>query len=452
MTANDARLNGFYLVIDKAQVGPLTAAQIRERLAAGTLLPETYVWRSGMSDWRRARDVEAFQALFAEAPPPLPVMDEAWPGAKGAAGQASRGHENDGEDAGDDEAWFADEVTPAPSSQVASSDDPFAALMAEHEESQAPDGPAAVDDPFAALSAQAGGSDQDRNASAFEVGEQTRFFMIQAGMTQKQRNPPWKIALFVALFVGVPAAALFAMSQITVEQTIFDEETGRSETVEVTMLSEVSEGISDLRHTLLGLGKSPQEKQAVEKRRKRSKKATAAAPPPLDIPADLALPSSPDEALGQRISIGPEISRSDFDFKSAQSDSARALALYQSGDKLLTGPVGRKEKAQGGPGLDGAPALAPEVMAEVIARNQKAFQRCTENELRRNPRFKGGKINLTLTIGGSGMVTQATIDRADIGEAEIGACLKQSARRIIFPSFEGDPFDLEVPLVLTAGF
>lgn len=448
MTANDSQLSGFYLVIDRAQAGPLTEAQIRAHLASGKLLPETFVWRSGMSDWRRAHDVEAFQALFAEAPPPLPDLDEprAGPSAKGKSQISEAG------DGG--EPWFADADTPAPSAGMTSSDDPFAALMAESDETPAPE--PAVErqsgDPFAALSAQAEAAGQSQNSSAFEVGEQTRFFMIQAGMTQKQRNPPWKIALFIALFIGVPAGALFAMSQITVEQTVFNEETGRSETVEVTMLSEVSEGISDLRHTLLGIGKSSQEKQAAAKRRKRPKKADVPAPPALDIPPDLALPTSPDEALSQRISLGPEVSKSDFDFKSAQSDSARALALYQSGDKVLTGPVGRRDKALGGPGLDGAPALAPEVMADVIARNQKAFQRCTENELRRNPRFKGGKVNLTLTIGSSGMVTQARIDRAEIGEDEIGACLKQSARRIVFPSFEGEPFDLEVPLVLTAGF
>ena len=246
------------------------------------------------------------------------------------------------------------------------------------------------------------------------------------------------------------------MSQITVKQTVFNEETGQDEVVEVTMLSEVSDGISDLRNTLLGIGKEKPEKEQAAKRRKRVKKpakeASLAPPTALNIPADVAPPSSPDEALNQRIALGPEVSKTDFDFKAAQSDSARALALYQSGDKVLTGPIGRKDKSSGGPGLDGAPALAPEVMAEVIGRNQKAFQRCTENELRRNPRFKGGKINLTLTIGSSGMVTQAKIDRADIGEAEIGTCLKQSARRIVFPSFEGEPFDLEVPLVLTAGF
>lgn len=424
MTAGDARLDGFYLVIDKVQVGPLSEAQIRAQLASGKLHPGTFVWRSGMGEWRRAEDVKAFQALFDEPPPPPPTEDA--PPAKKAKRAKPKAETVD-------DPWFQASSAPSPSSEKN-----------------------VDDDPFAALSAQADEAVPSQNNSAFEVGEQTRFFMIQAGMTQKQRNPPWKIALFIALFIGVPAGALFAMSQITVKQTVFNEETGQDEVVEVTMLSEVSDGISDLRNTLLGIGKEKPEKEQAAKRRKRVKKpakeASLAPPTALNIPADVAPPSSPDEALNQRIALGPEVSKTDFDFKAAQSDSARALALYQSGDKVLTGPIGRKDKSSGGPGLDGAPALAPEVMAEVIGRNQKAFQRCTENELRRNPRFKGGKINLTLTIGSSGMVTQAKIDRADIGEAEIGTCLKQSARRIVFPSFEGEPFDLEVPLVLTAGF
>ncbi len=432
MTAGDARLDGFYLVIDKVQVGPLSEAQIRAQLAAGKLRPGTFVWRSGMGEWRRAEDVKAFQALFDEPPPPPPTEDETPP--RKAVKRAKPKAEAAPKSEAVDDPWF--QAASAPASQNAAE--------------------SADDDPFAALSAQADEAAPSQNNSAFEVGEQTRFFMIQAGMTQKQRNPPWKIALFIALFIGVPAGALFAMSQITVKQTVFNEETGKDEVVEVTMLSEVSDGISDLRNTLLGIGKEPTEKEKTAKRRKRAKKpvrdASLDTPAALDIPADVAPPASPDEALNQRIALGPEVSKTDFDFKAAQSDSARALALYQSGDKVLTGPIGRKDKSSGGPGLDGAPALAPEVMAEVIGRNQKAFQRCTENELRRNPRFKGGKINLTLTIGSSGMVTKAEIDRADIGEAEIGTCLKQSARRIVFPSFEGEPFDLEVPLVLTAGF
>ncbi|MDR0965278.1 MAG: AgmX/PglI C-terminal domain-containing protein [Myxococcales bacterium] len=412
-------LNGFYLVLDKASVGPLSEVQIREYHAAGKLVPETYVWRNGMVAWLPAKEVDAFQTLFGGGPPPIPErqdeVDDDWFAGKASSSKATAGR-----------APLATE----------SADDPFAVLSAEAEAETAAEG------------------DRDRNDSAFVVGEQTRFFMIQAGMTQKQRNPPWKIALFIALFVGLPAGALFAMSKITVERTFYNEETGQTETAEVTVLSEVSEGFSDLRSRLLGTDNTPKpkEERAKSSKRPRRRKPKQEAPPSLGIPDDVILPSSPDEALGQRMSFGPEVSKSEIDFKSAQSDKARAQALYKSEDRLLTGPIGRKANTAGSPGLDGTPALAPEVMSGVIARNQKAFQACTENELRRNPRFKGGKIKLTLTIGSSGMVTKSTIDRADIAEAEIGVCLRQSARRIVFPSFEGEPFDLEIPLVLTAGF
>lgn len=446
MISPSAKLDGFYLVIDKTSAGPFTEAQLREHLASGKLTPETFVWRGGMGAWLQAKDVDAFKVFFGEVPPPIPEMDED-PSAtlkksdprKNGRRTPSRKASIDGE--ADDDPWFSEE-DPTP---TAAAEDPFAVLMAESAENL-------DSDPFEALSAQADETARkNQNSSAFVVGEQTRFFMIQAGMTQKQRNPPWKIALFIALLLGIPMGTLFAMSQITVQQTIFNEETGRTETVEVTMLSEVSGGISDLRDTLLGIGKPSKEKSKETKRHRSPKREKRPSPHP-DLLDDVALPASPDEALGQRIALGPQASKSDFDFKTAQTDNARARALYQSDERRLTGPIGRKDAKGSTPGLDGAPALSSEVMSGVIARNQKAFQSCTENELRRNPRFRGGKINLTFTIGSSGMVTQAKIDRPEIDQGEIGTCLKQSARRIVFPSFEGEPFDLEVPLVLTSGF
>ncbi|GEM_PF-1178215 len=480
MTAEKTQLNGFYLVLNGAQAGPYSEDELCSLRDSGRLTRETLVWKAGMSGWTRASQVAAFSAFF-ELPPPVP--------AEAAAS------EDDGEDD-----WFGEaRHHAAPQKKAASAPakgrsgtgaaaDPFAALMAEEAE-QSKAQPASkkksagaartqeADDPFAALMAAESGnsagassagedvfasvSSADLSSPTFEVGEQTRFFMIEAGMTQRQRNPPWKIALFIALFVGLPVGIVFALSQITVEQTYFDTETGTTETVEVSALEEVSESFSGLREKLLGVEKTSDQKeqekvQRLRKARKKRKPSASAKNPAvlkLEVPDGVAMAGGSELDAHGRMGGEGMASSASIDFGKAQTDAERALAIYRSGDKVLSsGPIARRNIGNSSPGLDGTPALSQEVMARVIANNQKAFQACTEQELRRNPGFKGGKIRLTLTIGSSGMVTQASIDREDIDRAVIGSCLKMSARRILFPSFEGEPFSLEVPLVLTSGF
>ena len=475
MAAEKTQLNGFYLVLDGAQAGPYSEDELRSLRDAGRLAPETLVWKAGMSGWTRAAQTAAFQGFFLDQPPPIPAHLAAG-SSDGAESSGADGASDDGEDD-----WFGEahhstahkkaakpQVQPQAERSSASKskkakkdggaqakaqpeDDPFAALMAA--ESQGAPQPA-PDDVFAAVSGS------DPGAPAFEVGEATRFFMIEAGMTQRQRNPPWKIALFIALFVGLPVGIVFALSQITVEQTYFDTETGTTETVEVSALDEVSESFSGLREKLLGVEKTDDQKEQekvqrlrkARKKRKPSAIAKGPAVPKLEVPDGVAVAGAGTlDAHGRMGGDGAAASAS-IDFGKAQSDAERALAIYRSDDKVLSsGPVARRDIGAA-PGLDGAPALSQEVMAKVIANNQKAFQACTEQELRRNPGFKGGKVHLTLTIGSSGMVTQASIDREEIDKAVIGNCLKMSARRILFPSFEGEPFSLEVPLVLTSGF
>jgi membrane protease subunit (stomatin/prohibitin family) len=60
----------WFVGIDGQQVGPLTAAELRARTAAGTVSGETLVWRDGMSAWTSLGQVHE---LAAAAPPPLPA-------------------------------------------------------------------------------------------------------------------------------------------------------------------------------------------------------------------------------------------------------------------------------------------------------------------------------------------------------------------------------------------
>ena len=53
-------------------VGPFSAAQVSEAIAAGRLVATTLVWTSGMPAWREVSQIPTFASLFSATPPPLP--------------------------------------------------------------------------------------------------------------------------------------------------------------------------------------------------------------------------------------------------------------------------------------------------------------------------------------------------------------------------------------------
>ena len=69
----------------------------------------------------------------------------------------------------------------------------------------------------------------------------------------------------------------------------------------------------------------------------------------------------------------------------------------------------------------------------------------------REPNLKVGKVKIKTTIAPSGTVTGAVIDKQKVDESPLGGCLKKAMKRIIFPSFSGDTFEVDIPLQITAG-
>lgn len=89
-------------------------------------------------------------------------------------------------------------------------------------------------------------------------------------------------------------------------------------------------------------------------------------------------------------------------------------------------------------------------VARVVARSQSAFQFCIEQELRKNPTFRGGKVFITATVGPSGIVKSVRIGRRDIESSPLGSCLRARTERLVFPPFSGADAEVQVPLILTA--
>lgn len=237
-----------------------------------------------------------------------------------------------------------------------------------------------------------------------------------------RRNPAWKVVTAVVLALALPVAGLYALSTLRVvplEVSRVDEATG-ARVQEPVFSAKGARGLKDL---LLG--------------------KTSAAPAPAPArevsrtPSHRADPARPTaEVATAKVAPRPE-----------PKPSPELKALYGEGTKQDIGP----------PKVPVARALTPSgagpassALSRVVAQSSPAFQFCIEQQLKKNPNFRGGKITLLATIGPSGVVKQAHVDRKDVDSSDLGDCLKSRARRLVFPAFSGDDVEVQIPLVLTA--
>src|SRR5262249_4661910 len=77
----------WHLVIDREQIGPVPASEVRQRFLRGEVDSETYLWREGFGDWQTLSAITEFADLVAGAPQPGHVAHAAADaGAVGAPG------------------------------------------------------------------------------------------------------------------------------------------------------------------------------------------------------------------------------------------------------------------------------------------------------------------------------------------------------------------------------
>ncbi len=94
--------------------------------------------------------------------------------------------------------------------------------------------------------------------------------------------------------------------------------------------------------------------------------------------------------------------------------------------------------------------LTPADVEAAVKKNRKAFDGCVEDAVRNEPGLQvlGRRVGLYLTVNPSGIVTAPRLDDPELLDTEFGACLKSTARKMVFPQFQGDPFQVKVPLDL----
>jgi hypothetical protein len=96
-------------------------------------------------------------------------------------------------------------------------------------------------------------------------------------------------------------------------------------------------------------------------------------------------------------------------------------------------------------------ALDPSAAEKVMSGHRKAFDACISRALRLNPSLKVvRRATLIVTIQPSGVVQRAYLAEEEVDRSELGACLVETARRMVFPAFDGEPVDVAMPLSLSA--
>jgi hypothetical protein len=373
----------WFAIITGRQAGPFGLKELEERQKSGEIGRRTYVWRQGMTDWRRIEELSELSSLFDR-------RDEAGD----AEAQAHHLRES------------FEQVT---SASISTESRPLAGLklspnlvaavpQAAHEaEKQVVPNPAPGPAELTATS-----------------GEETRFFIAEAGI--HRRNPPWKIAAFVASLIALPTAVLFLLTAFKIGPLVVTRIDASGNEIRESLFAQ--DGVSGLGDLLSG-------------RRQRAKAphdARTARPASKPVPA----PAKASEAPG------PATQR--------PSGPADLRAFYAEGTKVDVGPTVRNQRER--PEESGT-GLAPTEVAKVVAQTQPAFQFCIEQEMKKNPSFKGGKIFINAVVGGSGAVKQVAISRPDIDSSSLGECLKGKARRMIFAAYSGADTEVQIPLILT---
>ncbi|MBX7116421.1 MAG: zinc-ribbon domain-containing protein [Myxococcaceae bacterium] len=318
--------------------------------------------------------------------------------------------------------------------------DPSLAPSSEHPVSGAEE-----ESPSAEAAATADGDKADPFASMGEIdpkqlpppGEATRFFINQAGVNK--RNPPWKIALFIVSMIGLPVGFTYLLSSLKViPKVTVTTEDGRE--VQQDFFS--PGGLSSLKDMLTGeaeqkrLAAEAKRRAAEERRKNDAARAIAAA-------AAAARPEQADLATGKTGSTGGTgLTQAELQQLYGKSTIGENVQL----EKKDKGPINRVETEKRA--MASGDGLSDDAAGKVIAQSLPAFNNCIEQALRRNPNMKVGRVKLVVTVGPSGTVTQSTFSSVAYDQSEWGVCVKAAAKRMRFPPFEGDPTDVEVPLIV----
>ncbi len=429
----------WFAMLSGKQEGPFDVNALQQRVAAGQVTLRTYLWKTGMGDWKRAADVAELSPLFAgvamvassnsgtQPPPPparppsrstaavakpvqrdvalsneVPAPAVTRPTAQSGSGAVVQQQQAPLNDLFGDVSGLTD--------MTHGSREPAIDQQA-LQESPSGNSEQPVADPFAALS-------EGDGQQAPPVGEATRFFIAQAGVNK--RNPPWKIALFVLAFVVGPILLIYILNTFEIVKlpTVTVTNADGEEVQESFFSSGGAAGLKDLLTGDARKKKEEAEKARLEKLAMQARLVNKTPVPTKEPEPEVVVPKVQDPSLA---------------------------AFYENDDKRQVGPKRRRDDEGGNTSAAvNTSGLSQESVAKVVADKSKAFQLCIDNALRRTPNLSVGKLTVVLVVGPSGAVKSAAIEPKKHEMTDWGQCMMSTGKRIVFPGSDAET-DVQLP-------
>lgn len=491
-TTETARAAGdpdeWYVLVAGQREGPIKASEILAMLAKRVIDKRTYTWRDGMAKWMRMATVPDFQDAAAQAGDAdwrvMTVVHKASSAAKPSsqfsastvAMDASQLHEqlektrnstDLGLSAFDEATKVADPdllvaLAGEPTGETISRGDGeaaskpgFDALMRFEHKGADParaeqmlgaaldrvDYAELRDDPSARGSMPLADSGEDFDPSYLTAppGEETRVFMATAGIYRRRRQQ--NMASVAAAVVAL-ALTTFIVMDVTGYIVLpgmgaFYDYAGMVDPNIDRAVERVQEKLQDEKLT-------EQERLALEERRKALQAAL--------------LGGTEEEPQGRRESRRGKrqkrkrpTAETGIEEKETLNDTERSIAMdiFSDDRKQDTRIQLADPSAIRTPNLP--KGLTQKAIYEVIVENNRSMKLCVTEALRKGEKISG-KMEVQLTIGATGAVSDVQILTGRFRNSTIGSCAVKRVGSWRFPRFNGEPVAVVFPYVLSAGF
>jgi hypothetical protein len=211
----------------------------------------------------------------------------------------------------------------------------------------------------------------------------------------------------------------------------------------------------------LGLGPRPSKVAVAQPKSTPPPPAATPAPPQPATPAPAeptaaATPPPAPEMPAEPHRAGP---RARFEPGTVTVGKVRKKATYHLArkDRKLLDLLSRKQDETAPPepveklDLDSGRSIDQPAVVRVLTESQGAFSGCVTRATKSGGGLPAShRATLLLTVEASGAVSSAWVAEAEVARTGLGKCLATAGRRLVFPSFEGRPVDVSVPLTLEA--
>jgi predicted Zn finger-like uncharacterized protein len=408
MDADETALSVWFIAVDNAPVGPISARAVHKHQKARKINDDSLVWKEGMADWIRLRqckeligilarlDIEASLGEAAptpEAPPPSPKLGlfaEKAPAGKAPAESPLRGR----------------------SVGVLTDRAPEA-----EPEIQEKPAPAAAGD----LVQRAGlPSPKETPEDDFFGGMESALASIQSITPPRPTGADRWVKVAAIGFFGVAVLVLVFI-------LFFNDESAERQVVERVV------------------------ERVVEKEKivYRDRETGAVRLGGSDVAADGA--DKGDRRSGKVVGKSKDADKTGTGVETAEEKKRRLLQQLGMGGtgadpSLVGGGSSEQDKGSGG----GGQALSDKDFSNVVGKNKGGLQICYEQALKKGeaPEDRDVKVLVKLTVGGSGMVKSAVVGGPGAAYPSLKSCIEKSAKKWIFPTSAGES-TAEFPFLFT---